>query len=350
MIRSVYRSHDGSITRDLSPPQLHDALADKAGTLWLDVVTTGEDLDGVDKLLRDLFAFHPLALDDALREAHVPRVDDWRGYLLIVLHAAILGPDRIPDTREIDLFLGPNYLVSVRPGPVPSLERLWDQCIRGAENRRAGGPGRLLYDLADSVAADYMPVVDGLDEEIDRIESDVFRRPRPILIRRIFRLRRALLRLRRTLAALREVMNRLARDDYGVVAQEQRVYFRDVYDHLVRLYDIVEGLRDVAAGALDSYLGVTSNRINEVMRTLTAVNVLFLPLSFLAGFFGMNFFGESVNLQNPRPGPILFWLCMGLMAFTPAVMWWWMVHRGLLGQGTGSDHRPAKDAGARNSA
>jgi magnesium transporter len=346
MIRSLFRSQDGTISRDLSPEQLHTALADKTGTLRLDVVTAGEDPDRLEKLLCDLFAFHPLALDDALREVHVPRLDDWQGYLLIVLHAAVMGPERIPDTREIDLFLGPNYLVTVRPGPVPSLEHVWDQCGRAAEHRWTGGPGRLLYALADAVAADYMPVVDGLDEEIDRIESDVFRRPRPQLIRRIFRLRRALLRLRRTLAALREVMNRLARDDYGVVAQEQRVYFRDVYDHLVRLYDIVEGLRDVAAGALDSYLGVTSNRINQVMRTLTVVNVMFLPLSFLAGFFGMNFFGDRMNVAPPLPGWVLFLLCVTLMAATPAVMWWWMARRGLLGQGTGNERKPGKDAGS----
>jgi magnesium transporter len=342
MIRSLFRSHDGSLAHDLDPRQLKDALADKGGVLWLDIVTAGEDVGHLQKLLGDLFGFHPLAVDDALHEDHLPRVDDWQGYLYLVLHAAALTADPTPHIHELDLFLGPNYLVSIREGPVAPLEHLWDQCRQGPEHRLSGGPARLLYALADAVAAGYMPVVDGLDEEINRVEADVFHRPRPQLIRRLFRLRGSLLRLRRTLSSLREVMNRLARDDYAVVGQGERVYFRDVYDHLVRLYDIAEGLRDLAAGALDSYLSVTSNRINEVMRTLTVVNVLFLPLTFLAGFFGMNFFGESFNVHNPVPPPALLWVCLGLMVANPLAMWWWMSRRGLLRPGVGVEERPGK--------
>jgi magnesium transporter len=337
VIRSLFRSNAGKFSHGLSPEELRDTLADKSGTLWLDVVPTGEDRDRAAMLFRDLFDFHPLALEDALQESHVPRVDDWQGYLYLVLHAAGLAADHTLDLHELDLFLGPNYLVSVHEAPIPPLEHLWNQCGQGAEHRLAGGADHLLYLLADALTADYMPIVDGLDEEIDRIENAVFHHPRPQLIRRIFRLRRTLLRLRRTLAFQREVHNRLARDDYAVINAADRVYFRDVYDHLVRLYDIVEGLRDMAAGALDSYLGVTSNRINEVMRTLTVVSVLFLPLTFLAGFFGMNFFGESFNVPNPMPSRPLFWLCLGLMAVLPAVMWWWMARWGMLRPGVSGD-------------
>jgi magnesium transporter len=187
------------------------------------------------------------------------------------------------------------------------------------------------------VADDYMRVVEGLDDEIDRIEMTVFRRPRAELVRRIFRTRRTLSRLRRILGALREVLNRLARDEYAVIDATDRVYFRDVYDHLVRLYDIVEGLRDMAAGALDSYLSVTSNRINEVMRTLTVVNVLFMPLSFLAGFFGMNFFGEAFNVATPFPSVFLFWLCLGMMVATPLALFGWIARRGMLRSLTGDE-------------
>jgi magnesium transporter len=341
MIRSLFRSSDGRLAHDLAPQELRDALADKGGTLWLDVDTAGEAPDRFAGLLGDLFGFHPLAVDDALRESHVPRVDDWKGYLYLVLHAAALAGDLKVSGQELDVFLGPTYLVTIHEGPVGPVDHLWDQCQQGPEHRLGTGAARLLYALADAVAAGYMPVVDGLDEEIDRVEADVFHRPRPQLIRRLFRLRRSLLRLRRTLASLREVMNRLARDDYAVVGHGERVYFRDVYDHLVRLYDIAEGLRDMAAGALDSYLSVTSNRINEVMRTLTAVNVLFLPLSFLAGFFGMNFFGESFNVHNPLPAPVLLWLCLALMVANPFALWWWMSRRGLLRSGVGEE-RPGK--------
>src|SRR5262249_13165656 len=122
----------------------------------------------------------------------------------------------------------------------------------------------------------------------------------------------------------------LARDDYPMIDEKDRVYFRDVYDHLVRLYDIVEGLRDMVGGALDSYLSVSSNRINEIMRTLTVVAVLFLPLNFLVGFFGMNFFGEPFNVSNPFSSTVLFGVCMSLMGLLPVMMLWWMARSGML--------------------
>jgi magnesium transporter len=327
MIRCLFRASGGDTFRDLPPDQLLDALARKDGTLWLDVTHQAGGNEEIVRLLRESFGFHPLALDDAFHETHVPRVDDWVEYLYVVLHAPELAADGGLDLREIDLFLGKNYLVSVHEGPVPPLEHVWDRC---RQQPLASGPGRLLYALADTVADDSMHVVEGLDDKIDHLELAVFRRPRGQLVRRIFRTRRTLSQLRRVFASLREVMNRLARDDFAVLAAEERVYFRDVYDHLVRLYDIVEGLRDMAAGALDSYLSVTSNRINEVMRTLTVVNVLFLPLTFLAGFFGMNFFGEAFNVANPFPRIVLFCLCLVLMAGTPPALLWWMVRWGML--------------------
>ena len=140
------------------------------------------------------------------------------------------------------------------------------------------------------------------------------------------------------LGYLREVMNRLARDDFGVIDAADRVYYRDVYDHLVRLYDIVEGLRDMVGGVLDTYLSVTSNRMNEIMRTLTVVTVLFMPISFVVGFFGMNFFGEAYNIPNLAGGTepfawvnhVLFWLCFLSVVGTPPMMLWWMARKGWL--------------------
>jgi magnesium transporter len=127
---------------------------------------------------------------------------------------------------------------------------------------------------------------------------------------------------------MREVLNRLARDPYTTVREEHRVYFRDVYDHLVRLHDISESLRDLIAGALDTYLSVTSNRTNEIMKALTVVTVMFLPLSFLGGFFGMNFFGEALNFTSPLPKHLLFWGTIALMVVTP-----WMMYRWVRGKG-----------------
>lgn len=327
MIRGLFRSSGDDTFSDLPLDKLADALAQKDGTVWLDVAGEANGNGEITRFLRKYFAFHPLVLDDAFHETHVPRIDDWGEYLYVVLHAAELGTNGDLALREIDVFLGGNYLLTVHEEPSAPLEHLWDRC---RHQSLATGPGRLLYALADAVADDYMHVVEGLDDEIDEVELAVFHRPRGHLVRRIFRTRRALSQLRRVFGSLREVMNRLARDEFRVLSVDERVYFRDVYDHLVRLYDIVEGLRDMAAGALDSYLSVTSNRINEVMRTLTVVNVLFMPLSFLAGFFGMNFFGDAFNVANPFSSGVLFCLCVVLMAATPLALLAWMVRRGML--------------------
>jgi len=342
MIRSLYRSPDGTLADDLTPGQLKAALAEPRGLLWLDITTDAANLEQAAGLLKDLFAFHPLALNDALRQSHVPRVDDWADYLFVVLHAVSLTASHAVATHELDLFLGKNYLVSVHDEPVAVLGHLWDQYRQAPERYLTAGPARLLYALADAVVAEYLPVVDGLDEGLDQLEDEIFTRPHPRLIRRIFRGRRSLLRLRRSLAWQREVMNRLARDRYAVVAAEEQVYFRDVYDHLVRLYDVVEGLRDMAAGALDSYLGVTSNRTNEVMRTLTVVTVLFLPVSFVTSFFGMNFFSEGFSVPDPFTPLGLFWTSVAVMGATTLAMLVWMARRAMLRSGEAGEPRVGK--------
>jgi magnesium transporter len=340
MIRSTYRSSTGAVTQNLTKEQLRAALTDEGGTLWIDVVHVPQTVERISAQLRELFAFHPLAFDDAFQETHVPRVDDWDEYLYIVLHALDLELNRTLDAHELDLFLGRNYLLTIHEEPIRAIDHVWEQCGRGAEHRLASGPDHLFYSVLDTIVADYMPVVDELDDEIDEVEAEIFHRPTPRTISRIFRLRRTLLRLRRILGAMREVTNKLARDDYAAIDPRDRVYFRDVYDHLVRLYDIIEGLRDMAAGALDSYMSVTSNRINQVMRTLTTVTVLFLPISFLAGFFGMNFFGEAFNVANPTSGTALFWLCLAAMVVIPLSMYWWMRRQGWLRPVVAEDEAP----------
>jgi magnesium transporter len=193
------------------------------------------------------------------------------------------------------------------------------------ESRRmAEGSDNLLYQLVDAIVADYMPLVDQLDDWIDEIESEIFRKSTPHTLARIQRQKRRLIGLRRSLSALREVLNKLARDDYAVIDPRDRVYFRDVYDHVVRLYDIVESMRDLVGGSLDTYLSVTSNRTNEIMKTLTIVNVIFLPISFIASFWGMNFFADQFAVQPEWSTRWIFWLVMAAMVVLPTSMYAWV--------------------------
>jgi magnesium transporter len=219
------------------------------------------------------------------------------------------------------VFLGRNFLVTHHKQPVPAADRLWNASRREAQGLERG-PDFLLYHLLDVLVADYLPVVDQLDEAIDRIEDEVFDRPSQATLNRIFTLKRAALRLRRILSPQREVINRLARDPYDVVDASERIYFRDVYDHLVRLVDLNDTLRDLISGALDTYLSVTSNRINEIVKVLTVLTAVFLPLTFFSGFFGMNF------TWLPFDSVWLLLLAVALMIVVPALLYRWFRRQG----------------------
>ena len=304
-IRAIFRDGSGGLHDDWPASQIPEALADRKGTLWVDI----EDLEaggngGVEALLRDVFHFHPLAIEDALQESHVPKVDDWGEYLYLVFHSIDFDPDT-DDLRlhELDIFLGRNYLVTYHTEPMPILEEHRRNIERDQAGRLRHGADHLLYHLLDLSVAEFMPAIEHLDEAIDDAQDEVFRRPTPRTLQAIFRVKRAANRLYRVLAPQREVLNRLARDEYDPIHPDHRIYFRDVYDHLVRTHDITESLRDLITGALDTYLSAISNRTNDIMKALTLVTVMFLPISFLTSFFGMNFFGETLAFKLACRGP-----------------------------------------------
>jgi magnesium transporter len=328
-MRVVYRASHGEIHYDWPPEQIAEALADSAGTVWVDIFDRDSNTALVEPLLRDVFHFHPLAIEDALQETHVPRVDNWDQYLYLVFHSIEFEAGETDlKLHEIDCFLGLNFLVTYHTGPLRCLEQLRNSLGRDDGRRMSSGADHVLYLILDQLVADYLPVIEHLDDAIDSAQDEVFAAPTTRTLYRIFEVKRAALRLHRTLIPQREVLNRLARDQYDQIDPQDRVYFRDIYDHTVRLHDISETLRDLISGALDTYLSAISNRTNEVMKTLTMVTVMFLPMSFLAGFFGMNFFGETLAFHSELPRSLLFWSTCLVMLLTPAAIALWARHRG----------------------
>ncbi|MBN2392030.1 MAG: magnesium/cobalt transporter CorA [Anaerolineae bacterium] len=324
MIRTLYFTGAGEVRNDIPQETLATVLQDEKGLVWVDLQK--EPAEVCTPILRDIFGFHPLAIDDALEESHVPKVDDWGHYLYLVLHAVSYDAEENDiNTLELDVFLGAHYLVTHQSTPLNAVERVWQLCQRD-ERHLQRGPAHLLYRLADEVVADYMPVVEDIDVTIDEIEDQVFDKPAPSVLEQIFGLKRALLTLRRIIGPQREVLNKLGRGDYAVIPAGNNVFFRDVYDHLVRMYDISESLRDLVGGALDTYLSVINNRMNEVMKTLTVITTMFMPLSFLVGFFGMNFF-QPVFRLNTWTSQGAFVALMAMMLFLPVGMFLWMRKR-----------------------
>jgi magnesium transporter len=325
MPRAIYYKADGETSTDISPDEYAGALADSAGVLWVDF--TGEEPKVAGEILLSIFGFHPLAVDDALHETHVPKVDDWEKYLYIAMLAVSYESrsDDI-DTIELDIFLGENYIVTHHDFPIKALDRVWDICHRDVRYFKRGAD-HVLYEITDGLIVDYMQVVEGLDEEIERVEDLVFDRPSTDIVQHIFTLKRTTLHLRRVLSPLREVLNKLARDDYAVIDARDRVYFRDVYDHLVRLHDISESLRDLVGGVLDTYLSVINNRMNDIMKTLTMFTTVFMPISFVVGFYGMNFFQPTSDNLLKWTSNTAFIVMMIVVIGAPAVMFSWMRQR-----------------------
>ncbi len=326
MIRTLCYSQDGQIRIDLKPEDFAALIADPQNLLWVDFQ---EHSDAeAEAILSGIFNFHPLAIDDALQETHVPKVDDWGKFLYIVLHSVVfnLNDNEHIETQELDIFLGPNYIVTHHDPPILAVEKVWSYIQRDDRHLKYG-VDHLLYRLSDELVASYMPAVEALDDLIDTLEDEVFDQPSPTTLAMIFSAKRAILHLRRIIGPQREVMNKLARDDYRVIDLKARVYFRDVYDHLVRLHDITELIRDLVGGTLDSYLSVINNRMNEIMKTLTLITTLFMPLSFVTSFFGMNFFIPNAPVTSWVARPVFF-VALLLLVFMPVGMYFWVRRRG----------------------
>jgi magnesium transporter len=325
MLRVIYYKGNGDLMTEITPEGYASALQDSQGVLWVDF--GGEDPEPTEDILLQTFGFHPLAVDDALHETHVPKVDDWEQYLYIAMHAiSFTSGEEDIEAIELDIFLGQNFIVTHHDLPIHALDRIWDTCTKDVRHFKRGAD-HVLYRLTDELIVDYMQVVESLDEEIELVEDEVFGRPSAEMVQRIFTLRRATLHLRRVLSPLREVLNKLARDDYAVIDAKDRVYFRDIYDHLVRLHDISESLRDLVGGVLDTYLSVINNRMNEIMKTLTLITTLFMPISFVAGFFGMNFFQPVAPNLIPWTANPAFVVMMIIVVATPVGMFFWMRRR-----------------------
>lgn len=290
MIRSIFCPKNAPRQLNLSQDQMVQALQDPQGLLWVSLEET--NAEEVNAILRDVFHFHPLAIEDCLSDGYqAPKVDIFNDYLFIIVHA--LQPnfplDHL-DTMELNSFLGPNYLVtSFTCGQMSPVQAVWDRLERD-QRLLEHGADFLCYTILDQLMDEYLPLLDSMDEEIDRLEDQVvLAKPERGVLQRILALKHSILTLRRIIAPQREVMNRLSRDDLPQIQDAHRIYYRDIYDHLVRIHDLSESIRDVATGTLDTYLSAASNRLNEVMKALTIVSTIFLPLSFVAGIYGMNF-------------------------------------------------------------
>lgn len=295
--------------------------------------------------LADLFDIHRLALEDVVNLHQRPKVEEYDEHLFIATRAPTAGP-RL-GTEQVSLFLGKNYVVSFLPGPSTLFDPIMERLRQSRGRIRQAGPDYLAYALIDTIVDGYFPVLERYGEEIEAMETAVLSNPDTTVVSEIHRLRADLLTLRRLVWPQRDMVNALIRESSRFVTDQTGVYLRDCYDHAGQLLDIVETYREIAFGLIDVYLSSISTRMNEVMKVLTIIATIFIPLSFVAGLYGMNF----DTSRSPWNMPELHWsfgypFALAIMAAIAFGLIGYFYHKGWIGGGNRRSRRSGRDGRA----
>jgi magnesium transporter len=299
-------SYEESVVEEVTDCRL---FREKPTVTWVNV-------DGVHRVevleeLGECFGIHALVLEDIANTDQRPKTEDFGEYLFVVLKMLNYAGDEVV-TEQVSLILGPNYVLSFqeREGDVFDAVR---ERIRNAKGRiRKTGPDYLAYALLDAVVDNYFVILERVGEKVGLLEDELAENPKPETLQNVHELKREMIILRKSVWPLREVVNGLIRDDSKLVHESTGVFLKDVYDHTIQVIDAVETYRDVLSGMLDLYLSTVSNRMNEVMKVLTIIATIFIPLTFVAGVYGMNFkFMPELGWHWSYP---LVWLVMVTVA------------------------------------
>jgi magnesium transporter len=285
--RTFYLGPDGKLLDQLRAEQISGFLATGEGLLWVDMEdVTNEEAE----LLSKVFCFHPLAVADCIsKNIHPPKIDDFEDYLFIIVHAINYHLEsEIVETTELALFLGKNYVVTSHDIPMRSVSSVLERVQKDGRPMRRGADF-LAHDLIDALVDNLMPAIEEMDDKNERLEAEVLHEPKRETLTSIMHVKRSILALTRVILPQREIMNGLSRGDYPFISERAQIYYRNIYDHLVRIEMLTLGLRDMTESVLSTYLSSVSNRMNEVMKVLTLIATIFIPLTFIVGIYGMNF-------------------------------------------------------------
>lgn len=294
---------------------------------WVNIEGLG-DADVLHKMA-EVFSIHRLALEDVVNVHQRPKVEEYTHHLFIVMRMIYLNHH--VESEQLSIFLGENYVLTFQSTPGDCLDPVRKR-IREHQGRiRSVGADYLAYALIDDVIDAYFPVLDVYSNALDALEEEVINCPAPKSAGRLHHIKRNLLLLRRVLWPLREAVNVLIREHSPLITDETRVYLRDCYDHSIQIIDLLETYRELASSLMDAYLSAVSNRMNEIMKVLTIIATIFIPLSFIAGVYGMNF----DNQRSPLNMPELEWyfgypFALALMALVGGVLLYFFWRKGWL--------------------
>ncbi|WCL50104.1 magnesium/cobalt transporter CorA [Leptospira sp. GIMC2001] len=272
-----------------------NSIPNRNNRIWIDIQSI---TDEETKYLSDNFLLHPLALEDTRNLNQRPKIEDYDEHSFIVLHTIHFIKPNSLRIREIHFFFNEHYLITIHQHSDPTIESIWQRNAQGEFCVLKNGIDFILHLLCDQIVDSSFPVLDGLSKEIAKLESSLWKENGNNLIENMILIKRSLLRMRRTLSPQRDVFQYLARYDSKYISEKVRFYFRDIFDHLIRIHESIELERDLLGNLLDAYFSLVSQKTNETVKKLTLVSFIFLPLTFVTGFFGMNF--EAIPFANPK--------------------------------------------------
>jgi magnesium transporter len=310
--------HQGNGPVEFSTEKISELLAE-GGFFWLDL----DQPDAADfQVLRDVFKFHPLAIEDSEHFGQRSKIDSYDDFAFLVLYGASTDEDRLV---EVHCFYSERYLVTVHRDDAPAFNEVRDRFAK--RGQPIEHPPRLLYQIVEALVDSFFPILADFDDRIDELENDTFLHAGDEQLQEIFRMKRLLVGMRKAITPQRDMFASLiggVAELPGMKEEDER-YFRDIYDHLLRISDLIDTYRDLLTSSMDVYLSTVSNRLNSVMKQLTIMATVFLPLTFITGFFGQNF---GWLVRNISGAPAFVGLGIGLEVATVAALFYVFKRRG----------------------
>jgi len=316
---SIYRRSDGAVEHDIAPLQMREIIQTGEGELWVDIDSTNVHQHA---LLEKIFEFHHLAIEDTLSPDTRVKLEEYDHYLFVVM-AGLRFDQATPDPFDLEtfnlyFFLGRNYLITVHAIPSGPCGAMRERLLRSPD-LLARGAEMTMHGVIDQSVDAYFPLVEQLIELVEGLEERVFEQFDEGLVHGIFRAKRSAFAVRRHIGPLREVLNVLSNRPTAYIRPETQLYYRDVYDHTIRIIESVDSTRDLLAGVLETYLSQVSNRMNRVMKQLSIVSTIALPLIVFGGIYGMNF--RHLPLTDD---PLGFWWALAGMGAVSGVLVYWL--------------------------
>lgn len=305
----IYTNYDSEKFERIEINNLDElVLVQDNSVKWLEI-TSLNDVDLINSI-GEKFNLHPLVIEDVLSTNHIPKVEDYEIYIFLIIEGMTLDEDYELKSEQFSFILFKDLIISFQQTDSNIFEPIFNRMSAGS-NIRKNNADDLLHALTDIIVDNYFLVVEKIGERIDEVEEELLMNPRKEILEEIYKLKRELVYIRKTLWPMRNTINSLSKNDFDLIDGKTIYYFRDVYDHIIQMIDMVETYREICSGMMDTYLTNISNKTNDIMKVLTVFSTIFIPLTFIAGVYGMNF--KYLPELNWKYGYASFWVISAIL-------------------------------------